>query len=176
VRVLSTVGRLYRAPYGTAAPTDATTALNAAYVDLGGWGEDGLSEERDRDTEEIRYAWGELAREVVTESAYRITVPLIETIQGSLEAYYGAAGTVAGDAISIVIDPSTTGGPFAWVWEAVDGTVIRRTHIPRGEVTEVEEHVATVDEPWTYELTVTGYKDATTGYVAKAFWDGLTLA
>lgn len=177
VAVLSTVGRLYRAPTGTTAPTDATTALNAAFIDLGGWGEDGLSEERDRDTEQIRFAWGELAREVVTESTYSITVPLIETRQATLEAYYGAAGTVvATDQLQITIDPSSTGGRFAWVWEAVDGTRIRRTYMPSAEVTEVEEHVVAVDEPWAYELTVTAYRDATAGFTARSWWDAIAMS
>jgi hypothetical protein len=176
VRVLSTVGRLYRAVTGTTAPTNAATALNAAFIDLGGWGEDGLSEERERDTEQIRYAWGELAREVVTESAYTIKVPLIETTQATLEAFYGAAGTVASTELQVTIDPSQTGGRFAWVWEAVDGAYLRRTYIPSGEVTEVDEHTVTVDEPWAYTLTIQGYRDATAGFTARSWWAGLDLA
>jgi hypothetical protein len=175
VRVLR-AGTLYRAPVGTAAPTNATTALNAAFVDLGGIGEDGLTEERERDSEQIRYDNGDLAREVVTESALTLNATLIETTRAGLEAYYGATGTVTGDELAIDIDPASTGGRFAWVYNAVDGAVIRRTYIPSGEVTEVGELTFVGGEPWGYEITITGYKVDGNAWAARAWVDGLDLA
>ena len=176
VRVLRT-GTWYVAPTGTTAPTDATTALNAAFVDLGGVGEDGTTEERERDTEQIRYDNGDLAREVVTESNFTLNATLIETTRAGLELYYGATGTVvATDQLQINVDPGSTGGRKSFVFQVVDGLYIVRTYSPEGEITEVGELVFVNDEPWGYEITVTGYKPSGQTYSAQKFYEGLTLA
>jgi hypothetical protein len=172
VRVLR-AGTLYRGPVGTTAPPDATTALAVGFVDLGGIGEDGATEERERDTEEIRYDNGDLAREVVTESAYTLKATLIETTAAGLNAYYGTTATVTAGAITIDVNPAETGGRFAWVHDVVDGDVVRRTYIPSGEVTEVGELTFVGDEPWGYELTIKGYKAAGNTWAARVFVDGL---
>lgn len=52
-----TGGAIYRAPLGTALPTDATTALNAAFKCLGYCGEDGLVNTNSPDSDSVK-AWG----------------------------------------------------------------------------------------------------------------------
>src|SRR5690349_13591382 len=55
VRVAIT-GELYVAPTGTTLPSDTTTALNAAFKGLGYFSEDGVTENFERDTNDIT-AW-----------------------------------------------------------------------------------------------------------------------
>ena len=51
------VGGVYIAPAGTTLPTDGTTALTGAYVNMGYISEDGYVQSIETDTEEIK-AWG----------------------------------------------------------------------------------------------------------------------
>ena len=50
-------GGVYSAPTGTALPTDATTALNAAFTSLGYCSDDGLTNSIELENAEIK-AWG----------------------------------------------------------------------------------------------------------------------
>ena len=50
-------GSIFRAPIGTALPTDATTALNVAFVGMGYVSEDGVTNSTDMEMENIK-AWG----------------------------------------------------------------------------------------------------------------------
>ena len=50
-------GALYWAPLGSTLPTDATTALDAAFLPLGYVSEEGLTNSNSRDNDEI-HAWG----------------------------------------------------------------------------------------------------------------------
>ena len=52
-----TSGAVFRAPKGTTAPTDATTALAAAFVCLGHVSEEGLANSNEMDVSSIK-AWG----------------------------------------------------------------------------------------------------------------------
>lgn len=155
VRVAVT-GAVYVAPTGTAAPTAFGSTLNAAFKDLGYVSEDGVTETRERSTEDIR-AWQNAAivRTAVTESAIRFQFVLIETKKETVEAFYGSSVTDATGLITI--DPSTTGGRKSWVLDIIDGAVTERTYIAEGEITEVGDVVYANGEPIGHDVTVTAY-------------------
>jgi hypothetical protein len=154
VRVAVT-GAWYVGPTTATAPTSATSQLPVTMADLGYLSEDGLTETRDRSTNQIR-AWqnSALVRENVTESSIQYTGTLIETKRETVEAYYGTA--VAADG-SIKIDPGKTGGRKSYVVDVIDGDDLIRIWVPSGEVTEVGDQVYANGEPIGYEITVTGY-------------------
>lgn len=154
VRVAVT-GAVYSAAPTATAPTTATSALGVDYKDLGYVSDGGVTETRDRSTNQIR-AWqnSALVREPVTESSIRYSFTLIETKAETIEQYYGTA--VAADG-SIKIDPGKTGGRRRYVLDVIDGDEVIRVYIPDGEVTEVGDQVYVNGDPIGYEITVTGY-------------------
>jgi hypothetical protein len=174
VRVAVT-GAVYVAPLTAADPTSATSALPADYKDLGYVGEDGITETRDRSTNQIR-AWqnAALVREPVTESAITYSCVLIETNRDVLETYYGIA--VADDG-SVKINPGKTGGRKKVAIDIIDGEEVIRIAVPSGEVTEVGDQVFANGEPIGYEVTWTGYSVTRNGetYSAIKWYSSLAV-
>lgn len=93
-------GAIFRAPIGTTLPTDATTALDAAFEALGFVSEEGLVNSKTLETETIK-DWG--GRDVLTvqsgrSDTYKLT--LIEILNlAVLKTVYGddnVSGTLAG--------------------------------------------------------------------------------
>lgn len=169
VRVAVT-GAVYRAPTATAAPTSADSALNVAFVDLGYVSDDGVTETRDRTTNQIR-AWqnADLVREVVTDSALSYQFTLIETKEAVVELFYGASVDGADGSIDIV--PSATGGRQSFVIDVVDGDDLIRVYLPSAEITEVGDQVYQSGEAIGYQVTVTGYP--VSGVTATKFYSAL---
>lgn len=159
-------GAVYVAPTGTTAPTDSSTALNAAFTDLGYVSADGIAETIDRSTNQIR-AWqnGSLVREVTSEGTYTVSMTFLETNQDVLELYYGA--TITGGALDG--DPTTTGGRKSFVIDVVDGATVERTYIPSGEITAVGERTLASGEAIGYNVTITAYADAGSTTFKKFF-------
>lgn len=169
VRVAVT-GAVYVAPTATAAPTAADATLNVAFKDLGYVSEDGVTETRDRSTNEIR-AWqnADLVREVVTDSSLAYSFTLIETKLETIELFYG--GTVDDTDGSIGIVPSATGGRHSFVIDVIDGTDLIRIYLPSAEITEVGDQVYQSGEAIGYEVTVKGYP--VSGVTATKFFSAL---
>lgn len=165
VRVAVT-GAVYVAPVATAAPTGTASALDAAYVDLGYVSADGITENIDRVTNQIR-SWqnGSLVREVTSEGTYSVTMTFIETQQSVLELYYGNAA-VSGQ---INIDPTSTGGRKSFVIDVVDGPIVERIYIEAGEITALGERTLASGEAVGYEVTITAYADEGSTTVTKWF-------
>jgi len=156
VRVAVT-GAVYVAPTTTDAPTTSSSALDAAFVDLGYVSADGITENIDRTTNQIR-AWqnGSLVREVTSEGTYSVDMTFIETNESVLELYYGAtitAGELDGD-------PTATGGRKSFVIDVVDGAIVERIYIPAGEITSVGTRTLASGEAIGYQVTITAYADA----------------
>lgn len=156
VRVAVT-GSVYVAPTGTSAPTTSGSALDIAFVDLGYVSADGITENIDRTTNQIR-AWqnGSLVREVTSEGTYSVDMTFIETNESVLELYYGAsitAGVLDGD-------PTSTGGRKSFVIDVIDGAIVERIYIPAGEITSVGTRTLASGEAVGYQVTITAYADA----------------
>jgi hypothetical protein len=154
VRV-ATTGAVYNAPKTATRPISATGALTG-YSDLGYVGDGGVTETRDRSTNQIR-GWqnGALVREVVTESSIKYNLVLLETKKETIELYYGSKVAANG---SLKVNPSKTGGRQRFVVDVIDEDDIIRIDIPDGEVTEVGDQVYVNGEAIGYEVTITGYE------------------
>ena len=158
-------GAVYVAPTGTTAPTTSSSALDAAFVDLGYVSADGITENIDRTTNQIR-AWqnGSLVREVTSEGTYSVDMTFIETNEAVLELYYGTANSSG----EFNIDPTSTGGRQSFVIDVVDGSSVERIYIPAGEITSVGTRTLASGEAVGYQVTITAYAD--TGSTSFTKW------
>lgn len=164
VRVAVT-GAVYVAPTGTTGPTTSSSALDAGFVDLGYVSADGITENIDRTTNQIR-AWqnGSLVREVTSEGTYSVDMTFIETNEAVLELYYGTANSSG----EFNIDPTSTGGRQSFVIDVVDGSSVERIYIPAGEITSVGTRTLASGEAVGYQVTITAYAD--TGSTSFTKW------
>lgn len=169
VRV-GTTGAVYVGPTSSTAPTTASSALTG-FSELGYVHADGVTETRDRSTNQIR-AWqnADLLREVVTESTATFQFTLLETNLEVLAAFYGSAVDVADG--SVEVNPAATGGRKSFVIDLVDGTDAIRTYVPSGEILSVGEQVYQNGEAVGYDVTITAYASSE-GYSFKKFYSAL---
>lgn len=130
-------GYVYIAPAGTTVPTDGTTALAAAYKNMGYISEDGYTYNTDTDTEEIR-DWN--GRTVLSEqSSYTEThtVNFIETNIDTLKAIYGDANVSQNGNIITVHSTGAALSECVVVIEiALTGGRIKRIVIPKAKIAD----------------------------------------
>lgn len=169
VRV-GTTGAIYVGETTATAPISASGTLTG-FTELGYVSADGVTETRDRSTNQIR-AWqnSDLVREVVTEATATFQAMLLETSASVLAAYYG--GTLDITDGSIEIDPTATGGRKSFVIDLVDGSDVIRAYIPEGEILSVGEQMYQNGEPVGYDITITAYSSSN-GYAFKKFYSAL---
>jgi len=162
--VVGVTGAVYAGPTATAAPTSASSALAAGFVDLGYVSEDGVTITPDRSTASVR-AWqnADLIRESVTESTLTYKFMLLESSAAVMATYFGTAAVSGKTAYS----PSSTGGKQSFVIHIVDGATKHRHYIPVGEILSVEPLSVKNGEPVGYGVTVTAY--ATSGRCVDIF-------
>jgi hypothetical protein len=169
---VAVTGAVSYAPVATTPPTDAETPLAVAFLDTGYISDDGVSEAIDTSTSNL-VAWqgSAVVRTVVTESSISVTFTMIETNENSVGLFYAAQ--VDGSDGSVEIDPSKLGGRRRLVLDYVDGDKFVRLFLPQAEVTERGEVTYASGEAVGYQVTVTGYPDASLGYSAKKWFSAL---
>lgn len=157
-------GAIYSAPLGTTLPTDAKTALAAAYKSLGYCSEDGLTNANSPESETVK-AWGGvtvMATQTGKEDTFTYT--LIEATNiDVLKEIYGA-GNVTGDlatvaGIKIEANATEQEEHVIVVDMILKGGLVKRIVIPNGKITEVGEVSYNDSDAIGYETTVTAIPD-----------------
>lgn len=161
---------------GSAAPTDASTALNAAFKAAGYIGEDGLTETIDRSTDKIKAWGGDTVKIVQTDFAVTYQFTFLETLNGDvLAAVYGTqnvtttAATTSTATIHAVKINGDTLPQTSYVFEVKDGPARIRIYVPRGQITEVGEVTYSDSEVIGYQVTVEAFRDPVLGANAMKF-------
>lgn len=147
-------GGVYKAPAGTALPTDATTPLSGAFDEMGLISEDGVVESQGTDTKDIK-AWqnGAVVRRVRTSHELTYAFTALETTGTTLEAFYGNY-----DAGHVEIKGEQD-DPAVWVIEAFDGAEHHRIVIGSGQVTELGDVARVNSDVTAYPFTLSCYPD-----------------
>lgn len=155
-------GAIYTAPIGTTLPTDATSALDAAFVCLGYVSEDGLSNSNELSVEAIKAWGGNIVYRSLTEMNDEFGLALIETENiDVLKTVYGENHvTVDADGNSSVDVVGEDPIERVWVFElALRGGRAKRIVVPDGAITSRDEISYNDSDAVAYGITISAYPD-----------------
>lgn len=158
-------GAIFRAPLGTALPTDAASELAAAYEDLGYASDDGVKNNNSAETDDV-YAWGKTpVANILTDKPDEWTVKLLESLNPNvLTTVYGSANVTVDETDKTIKIAASSELPDDAVYiidMALKGGALKRVVIPHGSIGSVGEIVYKDDEPIGYEVTIKAMDDGT---------------
>lgn len=162
-------GYAWVAPYGTALPTDAVTAIPEAFESLGYISEDGLTNTTDTDSEDYKDWAGDVIQSAQTSYAESYQASFLESRASVLRVVYGDANVDDDGNGSIAVRHN---GSFneerSYIFESlVTTTLIKRTVIPRGAIFERDDVAETSEDLLAYTPTIKALPDSSgnTSYV-----------
>ena len=160
-------GAIYYAPLGTTLPTDAKTALDAAFKGVGYISEDGLTRSQSRSSNDIKEWGGGVVTTVQTEYKESFKFKMIETLSDIVQkAVYGeknVTGKLDGPTTASMTVKHNALEPVAnaWVIDTVmlDGT-LSRIVVPNAKITELGDLSYKKDSAIGYDVTLSAMLDA----------------
>lgn len=177
-------GAIYRAPLGTALPTDASSTLSGAFVDMGYVTEDGVTNTNSPDTEKVKAWGGQIVLVVSNEKSDSFQMTFLESLNPNvLETVYGS-GNVAVDAVSGTINVIANANEIEEYCYVIDmimkGGALKRVVIPDGQLSDLGEVVYKDNEAVGYQVTLEGLPDSSGNnhyeYIKLATGTALSLA
>lgn len=156
-------GAVFRAPKGTAAPTDATTALASAYVCLGYVSEDGVENSNEMDVSDIKAWGGNIVYRSLTEMTDNFGLSLIESENVDvLKAVYGSSNVTVDGSGNVTVNVVAEDPEEAvWVIDlALRGGRAKRIVIPDGAITSRDAISYNDSDAIAYGVTISAYPDS----------------
>lgn len=157
-------GAIYSAPKGTTLPTDAKTALDAAFKPLGYVSEDGLTNSNSPSSDSIKAWGGDTVATVQTEKEDTFSYTLIEALNiNVLKEVYGddnVTGTLETGITVKANSKELLEHPVVIDMTLRDG-VFKRIVIPYGKVSELGDISYTDSDAVRFELTLSALPDTT---------------
>lgn len=156
-------GAVSVAAVGSTLPTDASTALDAAFNNLGYCGEDGLVNSNSQSITDIKAWGGAKVLGVLEEKTDTFTFKLLEVLNVNvLKAVYGDDNVTGTLATGITVKANATEPEEqSWVFDMImrDGAV-KRIVLPCAMITELGDISYTDSDAVGYEITLTAYPDS----------------
>lgn len=155
-------GAIFRAPKGTTLPTNATDALDAAFIDLGFVSEDGVTNANTRESENIKAWGGTTVLTSQTEVSDTWQAQFIEAMNTEVLKMVFGEDNVTGDidtGITVTVNAAES-LEAAYVFDMVlKGGVLKRVVLPCAKMSELGDTVYKDDEAIAYDVTLTALPD-----------------
>ena len=151
-------GAIYMAPTGTELPTDAETALNAAFVNLGFVSEDGLENANSASSENVKEWGGAIVNTTLKEKEDKFKFTLIEALNlHVLKLIYGEKNVTG---ITVKAKAEDYEEKSFVVDMVLKSGVIKRMVLPLAKVSEVGDVKYAGGENIGYETTLSAFPDS----------------
>lgn len=155
-------GAVYRAPLGTTLPTDATTALAVAFVDLGYVSEDGVTNSNTIESDDIKAWGGDTVLALQTDKTDTFSMTLIESMnENVLKAVFGTANVTGTFATGLSVKANADEQAEAsWVIDMIArGNAKHRIVIPSAKISEIGDVTYSDGDAVGFEITLTAVPD-----------------
>lgn len=155
-------GSVFVAPLGTTLPTDAETAKDAAFVEVGYISSDGVTNSNSIESSDVKAWGGDTVLTINTSKTDTYTYTMIESDNiNALKVAFGDANvTQTNDTISIKANNNAQANR-CYIFEMIesDGRP-RRLVVPNGAVSGLGDIVYKDDTPIGYPITLTAATDS----------------
>ncbi len=156
-------GAIYRAPLGTSVPTDATTALAAAFKAMGYVSSDGLTNSNNASSNTVRAWGGDPVLVLQTEKNDTLAFTLLEIMNTDVLSAVHGAGNVSGtlaNGISVEVNADLQ-EEAVWVIDMVlQGNVAKRIVAPDAVISALADVVYRDSDAIGYGVTLTCMPDS----------------
>lgn len=153
-------GYFFSAPKGTAVPTDYSTPLDPAFVNLGYVSEDGFVFTEDKDSNEVPDINGDIVAELDGTRSETVQVTLLETKADTLKEVRGHNNVSDDKGVMTIKHNSDTREERVYVAELLlkNGRK-QRIVIPNGKVSEIGDVTYKSGDALVYEITIKCFID-----------------
>lgn len=151
-------GAIFRAPLGTALPTDVETALDAAYVSLGYISDAGLTNSQARTSNEIKAWGGAVIMTTQTDKTDTFKFVAVEALNEEVQKMTFGANNVSTDSqtgITTVRANANELEAAVYVIELALNGAYRRIIVPNGKVSATGDIVYNDGDVVGYDTTIT---------------------
>ena len=156
-------GAVFRAPVGTALPTDATSKLDVAFKELGYCSEDGLTNSNSPETSSQKAWGGDTVLNMQTGRPDKFKTKLLEVLNEEvLKTVYGddnVSGTLS-EGIKVAVN-SNEMEAYSWVFEMALKKAVKRIVVPCATVTNVSDIVYKDNDGIGYDVELSAEPDST---------------